>query len=147
MMTPSQRRLFNTHRHVRQVVYNPRNRTHQLWLRQGTPIEEDVGTLEQFSRWVEATLGPEPFVGARLIRKDHRRGWIRSNIEWNTHQAQGDRLLSCAWITYQGETRGIHEWCRKLGLSKWTVYQRRARGITDPQLLFSQQPLKGVTAP
>jgi hypothetical protein len=140
MRTPLEQRVYNTHRFIRQVIHNPANATHQTWIRNGIPREEDVGTFRDFYRWVVTKLGPPPAADSRILRKDQSRGYLRANLEWGTHKTQGDRLLRAHRIRYRGKTQCLKQWAQELGLSKDRVYQRYWRGETSPRRLFRATP-------
>ncbi len=135
---PVKNRLFNTYRNIRQNVFNPNNPTYQANQRDGVEVELDWDTFADFYDWVMFKLGPPPFPGARIVRKDQHKGWTRRNLEWNTHRVQGLRLRRCTLIKLGRKTKTLIEWCEELGLSYWTVFARKQRGITDPKLLLAQ---------
>jgi len=128
MRTPLEQRLFNTHRNIRQVVYNEKSPAHQIWVKNGIPLEEDVGDLEQFTSWVMKKLGPPPFPEARIVRKDQSRGYVKKNLEWNSHKTQGQRLLRAARIKFRGKTQCVKAWSEELGISYHVLYNRYYRG-------------------
>ena len=140
MRTPLEQRLYNTHRFIRQVIYNPANATHQVWIRNGIPLEEDLGTFADFYRWVLTRLGPPPASDSRILRKDQSQGYLRANLEWGTHKTQGDRLLRSHRIRYRGRTQCLKAWAEELGLSTDRVYHRYWRGETSPRQLFRTTP-------
>lgn len=139
MRTPLEDRIFNTHRFIRQVVYNPNSPAHRTWTRNGLPIEEDIGSFRDFYKWVLTKLGPPPAPDSRIIRKDQSRGFLRKNLEWGTHREQGNRLLSANRIRFRGETRCLKQWAEELGIPVDTVYGRYYKGITNPRELFRER--------
>lgn len=142
MRKPHEERIFNTYRNVRQIIYNGRSADHNTWLRNGIPLEEDLGTFREFFDWVEHRLGPQPFSGARIVRKDQARGFLRRNLEWGRYQEQGDRLLRGHQIRYRGQTHCLKTWCRMLDLN----YSRCVRLQAAGQLQLAQQVRAGKRA-
>jgi len=140
---PVQARLFNTYRNIRQVSANPNNRTYKITKRNGVDPYCEWNSFQEFYTWVLATLGEPPWPGARLVRKNQLKPWTRRNLEWNTHLAQGRRLVSTHKIKYRGRTQTLTEWAQELNISHWTVRQRIHRGETDPKRLFHPGMLKG----
>jgi hypothetical protein len=136
MRTPLEQRIYNTHRYIKQTIYNPNNETYQIFVKNGIPLEEDVGSFADFYKWVVTRLGPPPFPDARILRKDQGQGYIRKNLEWGSHQQQGNRLLRAHKIKFRGRTQCLKQWAQELNLCKDTVYKRYYRGVTTPRELF-----------
>lgn len=135
---PVKNRLFNTYRNIRQGALNPNNPTYQAHQRDGVVAELDWDSFAEFYKWVIDHLGNPPFPGARIVRKNQRKGWTRRNLEWNTHKIQGLRLRRCTLITLGRKTKPLSSWCEELGLSYWTVFARKQRGITNPKQLLAK---------
>jgi hypothetical protein len=138
MRTPLEQRIFNAHRNIQQVIYNENSPAHQVWVKNGIPLEEDLGSLQQFTEWVVKRLGPPPFPEARLVRKDQSRGYLRKNLEWNSHKIQGQRLLRTARIKFRGRTQGVKAWAEELGISYNVIYHRYCRGTLNLKQLVKE---------
>jgi len=135
---PVKARLFTSYRMIRQIVYNPNNCSHQRHAREGIDLSCDWDSFDEFYNWVLKKLGPPPFPGARIVRKDQTRAYTRRNLEWNTHREQCRRFRSCQRITYRGKTLNLTDWSQELGISIYTIYYRWSKGITDPKKLFKK---------
>lgn len=138
MKDPIEQRIFNCHRNIRQVIYNPRNQTHQAWIQAGVPLEEDVGSFREFLAWTLRRLGPAPSPASRLVRKDQRRGFLRRNLEWGTHRDQGDRLRSTVQIQYRGRRQCLQKWSRETGISYHLLYGRHRSGTLNLSQLIKE---------
>jgi hypothetical protein len=126
--TPVETRIYNSWRHVQQVIYNPRNLTNQRWQRNGWPLEEDLGGFKEFLAWTLKKLGPPPDSLSRLVRKDQTRGYLRRNLEWGTHLQQGERLRRTIRVRYQGRSQCITNWSRETGIPYHILYFRHQQG-------------------
>lgn len=55
-------------------------------------------------------------------------------------------VIASVQITRNGETRGLSDWCKLLGLPYRTAYMRYTRGVRDPEeLLFVPHHKKDTT--
>ena len=138
---PIKQRIFNSYRNMRQCVCNPNNNVYQRSLAAGVPLEIDWHCFNDFYSWVIANLGPPPFPRARIVRKNQNKPFTRRNLEWNTHQAQGERYRTNTVIRFQGRSQCLKSWARELDLSFHTLYGRWSRGIQKPKELFSREKL------
>ena len=126
-----ERRIYNTHRHIRQVIHNPNNPNHRIWIKNSIPLEEDIGTAQFFYHWVISQLGLPPSPQHRILRKDQNQGYLLSNLEWGTHKTQGRRLLRGHHVLFRGKRQCLKAWSEELDISYNVLYGRWSRGTFD----------------
>ena len=75
-----------------------------------------------------ADVGPQPFPGAGLRRRDPQGHFEPGNVEW------GNPRTGRA-VTHDGHTRSAADWARELGLKAGTVRSRLRKGWSPPRAL------------
>ena len=77
-----------------------------------------------------ADVGEHPGPGFTLDRIDVNGNYEPGNIRWSTLKAQANNRRNNVYITYQGETKTLTEWCEQLGLR----YVRTWNRLTDQHM-------------
>lgn len=88
-----------------------------------------------FENFVE-DMGERP-KGMSLERKDNDRGYEPENCKWATKQEQAQNTSMVVRVSRNGVEQSIAEWCRALGTPYATVKQRRQRGMSLEDALFT----------
>lgn len=96
---------------------------------------------EKFENFL-ADMG-EPPAGLTLDRIDNSRGYTPSNCRWASRKQQSHNSSVMLYITLEGKTRHLADWCRFLGLSKATYHSRRQRGWSIEEALTTPVRRKG----
>lgn len=76
----------------------------------------------------------EPPEGMSLDRIDNDKGYSPENCRWATKKQQIDNSTRPKLITFNGETRNISEWARKLGIGQPTLQERLQKWSVEEAL-------------
>ena len=69
-------------------------------------------------------MGPRPSISHTLERIDNAKGYYPENCRWATKLEQQRNRRTARLLTFQGETKTIHEWCKIANIS-WSALSRR----------------------
>ena len=64
----------------------------------------------------------------QLDRIDNNGNYEPGNCKWSNRSEQGNNRRTCKYITINGETKTVSEWCRINGVNRSAAYNRIARG-------------------
>lgn len=81
-----------------------------------------------------ADMGPRP-PGLTLDRCDNSKGYSQDNCRWATYGEQVRNSSAARFVTINGKTQCIKDWCDEFGLSEGTYSGRRRRGWSDERAL------------
>lgn len=90
-------------------------------------------------RWHDITsfhadMAPSFVQGLTLDRTDNSRGYSRDNCEWRTPAQQARNKRNNIWITIDGDTKILKDWCAVFGVSYGMVRTRIKDKGWDPVL-------------
>jgi hypothetical protein len=71
--------------------------------------------------------------GLTLERSDVNDGYSPDNCVWATRKMQSRNKTNTKWVTYQGVTKCLADWCEELGLKYGTVNYRLRSGWTSDE--------------
>lgn len=97
----------------------------------GITYDPDWETYEGF--WED--MGSTYVKGLTLERNDVNGNYCKENCRWATWLEQANNRRNTRWLTLNGVTKSLPEWCRELGLNKGTVYSRLYHGHSPEDLL------------
>ena len=120
----------------RNFYNNPKNHNYKYYAGRGLTYSKSFDDFEHFIEYIESTIGPLPFPGAILDRKNNDRGHKKGNLYWNTMKGNSHNRQSNYKLTYLGQTKPICEWATDYGINSHTLWSRiHDRGMTLKQAL------------
>ena len=70
----------------------------------------------------------EPAAGLTIERIDNDKGYEPGNCRWATRAEQNRNMTTSHFISFNGETKCLADWGRKLGLKPFTINWRLRNG-------------------
>ncbi len=124
---------YNIYRNMRQIVFNPNNRTH----RHIEDLTLEWPTYREFLAWALKHLGPKPGPEYECSRRDLKGGYTSDNLVWRSHQEVIDSYYAQCHtnLTYRRRPVSMKTYCeiKNLDYDKFTKLRRR--GQTDLKTL------------
>lgn len=128
-------RLYSIWANMKTRCYNPNGRHYHRYGGRGIRIcNEWRNNFKSFYDW-SMENGYEP--GLTIDRIDNDGNYEPSNCRWTTSKKQGNNTRRCIFITINGETKTLTEWCESIGINYRTVQDRRKRGWSIEEALFT----------
>ena len=88
---------------------------------------------EAFIQWCEETFPNDKKFS--IDRIDGSKGYSPDNCRWAAQIEQVHNLKNNRFVTINGETRCVTEWCNKFGISPGTLYKRVHKGQSFEEAL------------
>lgn len=73
-------------------------------------------------------VGMRPSEAHSIERKDNKLGYVEGNIKWATPAEQNRNKSNNIWVTMDGQTKILQDWCDEYGIGRSTVQNRIDRG-------------------
>lgn len=107
---------------------NPKNPAYRNYGGRGITICDRWQRFEHFL----ADMGPRPSRAHSIDRIDNNGSYEPGNCRWATADVQSNNRRSNRRITINGETKGVSQWARHLGIGASTANMRlRRKGSLD----------------
>lgn len=110
---------------IKQRCYNKNLPSYQRYGKRG--IKMSLRWKNSFSNFV-ADMGNRPSLNHSIERIDNNKGYCKSNCRWATMKEQCANRRNSVFITINGETKRISEWCHLAGITISAAYGRMNRG-------------------
>ena len=124
--------------------YNPNEPAYRFYGAKGISVCSDwKDSPEAFIKWCEETNPGDPALS--LDRIDGLKGYSPENCRWSTQIQQVHNLTNNRFVTVNGETHCITEWCRMYHLSAGTIYKRVKKGQSFEKVI--SELISNKTAP
>lgn len=115
-----------------QRCYNPKNWKYPDYGARGIVVCERW--KNDFHAFAE-DLGPKPSKDHSIDRIDNSGNYEPGNVRYATRSEQARNKRNTIMLTYNGETRTLHDWAEKIGVSSYTIHMRRWLGKSVEEML------------
>lgn len=127
-------RAYNTWHGMLQRCYNPNNPRYEKYGGRGIRVCEEW--RHSFIAFL-SDMG-EPPHGHSLERKDNNGPYSKSNCIWATNTQQSRNKSSNRYLTYNGQSKSLAQWCEELGIPYFTAHARLRRGWSVEETLAKE---------
>ena len=132
---------------MKRRCYDPRRRDYKYYGLRGITVCDRW--KESFLAFLE-DMGFRPFPEATIERIDNDGPYCKENCCWATQEQQKQNSRNVRQLTYNGETMGIGEWARKLGIDRSTLRLRLDKGwppdeVFSPETSFINRKFRNLT--
>ena len=137
MTSPSKMPTYRSWANMHSRCSNPRDIGYRHYGGRGICVCEEWATFQGFV----ADMGERP-VGLTLERKDLDKGYSKANCTWATPREQTLNRSNTVWITLDGRTQCLLDWCRQFGISHQVALWRHNHGWSWEHAITT--PTKGA---
>lgn len=121
-------RLYRIYHAMKQRCYNPKSTAYQRYGGRGIRIcEEWLNDFEVFAKWA---LNNGYKDNLTIDRKDFNKDYTPNNCRWITQKEQTRNTSRNTWITINGKTKILKDWCNIYGINVATACNRLKRGLS-----------------
>lgn len=127
-------KLYDVWKHLRERCYKPNAKEYAAYGGRGIKVcEAWKNSFEAFSDWAIEN-GWKP--GLTIERIDVNGNYAPDNCKFITKQEQRYNLQKSIFLTINGESKSLPEWCDIFGIKRGMAINRINRGETDPARIF-----------
>lgn len=129
-------KLYQSWKRMLNRCYDPNNASYRHYRKKGIEVcVEWKYSFENFLRW---SIENGWKAGLSLDRIDNSGHYSPQNCRWATSKTQARNRDSCIYITHNGETKSLIEWCEIFGVPHYLPYNRIRRGKTEFEEIFAK---------
>jgi len=101
-------------------------------------VERGISMCERWKNSFESFLEDmgEPPAGMSIDRVDNDGPYCKENCRWATQLEQSANMQRNRHVTIDGERMIVTQASRKYGVSRYTIYNRLNRGLSDYEAVF-----------
>lgn len=132
----SRTRLDKIYRAMKERCYNPNHKMYKYYGGKNIKIcEEWLNDIENFFNWAKNNGYSDKLT---IDRIDSNKDYSPDNCRWITMAEQNKNKSNNIWITYNGETKLLVDWCKLLNLNYFLVHKRLKIHKMTPEEAFKQ---------
>lgn len=117
-------RLYSIWCNMRSRCNNPQNPAYKNYGGRGIDVHPTWDDFLVFAR----DVGSPPTPTATLDRVNNELGYCPTNVRWAERRVQARNTRQNQWITIDGRTQCLHDWCEEVGIAPGSVYKRVKQG-------------------
>lgn len=144
----SKTRLHYIWRAMKDRCYNPKNSHYKSYGERGISLCDDWNNdFVSFYMWAINSGYRE---GLSIDRIDNEKGYSPDNCKWSTDIEQANNKRKNKFITFNGKSKTLAQWCREFGLNYHSVQSRLNNGwsiekaFTTPRLREPRNEFHGA---
>lgn len=118
-------RTYNTWINMRQRCQNPNNDRYADWGGRGIRVCDRWSSFENFL----TDMGEAP-AGMSIERIDNDGDYEPGNCRWATRAEQSRNTRRSRMVMHEGETMGVSDWSKRLGVSRACLRRRLKKSGT-----------------
>lgn len=130
--------LFNLWQTMKTRCENPKRENYERYGARGITICEEWHEAKVFVEWA---LQNGYKKGLQLDRIDNNKGYSPDNCRFVTPAENSRNRRNTKFLTVQGVTKCVAEWCREKDISQFTVYW----WIREKGIKYAEQRLSEIT--
>lgn len=88
-------------------------------------------------------MGPKPSPEHSIERADTDGPYSKENCSWENREVQANNKRVCVYVTMNGKTQTLTQWCRELSINVYTVNKRINRSGWNPIIALTTPAIKG----
>ena len=132
--------LYQDWKRMLNRCYDPNNASYKHYNGKGIEVcTEWKYSFENFLRW---SIEHGWSYNLSLDRIDNDGDYLPKNCRWATSKVQARNRSTCIYLTHDGETKSLIEWCEMYGVPHYLPLNRLNRGCTDFDTLFCKVDLR-----
>ena len=127
-------KLFGTWETMKSRCENPNREKYKDYGGRGISVCEDWHDAKAFCEWALANGYKE---GLQLDRINNDGNYEPSNCRWVTPKENSRNRRNTRYLTVNGETKSVAEWCETIDVSSFTVYwwiKKKGREYAEQRL-------------
>lgn len=121
----SKSRAYESWSKLRSRCLNPKDKAFDRYGGRGITVADSWLSFDQFY----ADMGDPPTLAHSIDRIDNSRGYCAENCRWATDVEQANNTRRNHYVTREGVTLTLSQWCRALNVPYGAVRQRIHRGM------------------
>lgn len=118
-MSTEQPKLYEVWLTMKNRCENPNRPKYKDYGARGIVVCEEWHNAENFCKWALENGYEE---GLQIDRIDNEGNYEPSNCRWVTPKDNSRNRRNTVYLTINGETKCVAEWCEELDVSQYTVY-------------------------
>lgn len=130
-------RLYRIWSHMKNRCQNPNNHAYSNYGGRGIEVcKEWSDSFVCFKEWADSHGYEEELT---IERVDIDKGYCPDNCTWITKSKQAQNRRRCIFVTIDGKTLNLQQWCNELGIDYKLVHNRIHK--------LGWEPVKALTTP
>ena len=136
----SKTRLYHIFYDMRKRCTNSKREDYRLYGGRGIKIcDEWKNDFLTFEKWALSHGYADDLT---LERNDVNKGYSPENCRWIPFKEQCLNKTNTVYLTYNGVKKTLMEWAKETNTKAMNMYQRRAKGYTDAEIIFGKKKLR-----